>query len=171
MAKRLVLILALGLLTACATANRLGAANDIHALLVAIRDDDRGAFDVRVDRAALKAEISARLARETSRLKVDGLDLGRLGMAIAPGIANLAGDALIQPRVFRQIAEVYGYAPDRPIPGALAIASQLKALPDGRVCATRKRDGACTLVFSRSPEGRWRLSGFEGDLSTLKIRL
>ena len=43
-------------------------------------------------------------------------------------------------------------------------------MPDGRVCATQEKDGPCLLVFTRSPEGRWRLSGFEGDLSTLKIR-
>ena len=89
----------------------------------------------------------------------------------APALANLAGDALIQPRVFRQVAEAYGYTRDKPIPGTMAIASQLKAMPDGRVCATREKDGPCILVFTRSSEGRWRLSGFEGDLSSLKIRL
>jgi hypothetical protein len=171
MIRRLALLSILCLLAACATASRVGAANDVHALLVAIRDDDRAAFDARVDRDALKAEISARLTREASRLKVDGLDLGRLGVVAAPALANLAGDALIQPRVFRQVAEAYGYTRDKPIPGTMAIASQLKAMPDGRVCATREKDGPCILVFTRSSEGRWRLSGFEGDLSSLKIRL
>ena len=171
MIRRLALLSILCLLAACATASRVGAANDVHALLVAIRDDDRAAFDARVDRDALKAEMSARLAREASRLKVDGLDLGRLGAVAAPALANLAGDALIQPRVFRQVAEAYGYTRDRPIPGTMAIASQLKARPDGKVCATREKDGPCILVFTRSTEGRWRLSGFEGDLSSLKIRL
>ena len=115
--------------------------------------------------------MSARLSREAGRLKVEGLDLGRLSAVIAPNLANLAGDALIQPRVFRQVAEAYGYTPGKPLPGPVAIASRLKAMPDGRVCATRDKNGPCLLVFTRSPEGRWRLSGFEGDLSTLKIRL
>jgi hypothetical protein len=69
------------------------------------------------------------------------------------------------------VAEAYGYSPDKPLPGTVAIASRLKAQPDGRVCATREKDGPCLLVFTRSSEGRWRLSGFEGDLSSLKIRL
>ena len=69
-----------------------------------------------------------------------------------------------------QVAEAYGYTPDKPLPGPVAIASRLKAMPDGRVCATQDKNGPCLLVFTRSPEGRWRLSGFEGDLSTLKIR-
>ena len=171
MIRRLALAGLLCLLAACATASRLDAANDVHALLVAIRDDDRAAFDARVDREALKAEMTARLAREAGRLKVEGLDLGRFGAVVAPGLANLAGDALIQPRVFRQVAEAYGYSADKPLPGTVAIASRLKARPDGRVCATREKDGPCLLVFTRSPEGRWRLSGFEGDLSSLKIRL
>ena len=171
MIRRLALAGLLCLLAACATASRLDAANDVHALLVAIRDNDRAAFDARVDREALKAEMSARMSREASRLKVDGLDLGRLGAVAAPALASLAGDALIQPQVFRQVAEAYGYTRDKPIPGTVAIASQLKARPDGKVCATREKDGPCVLVFTRSPEGRWRMSGFEGDLSSLKIRL
>ncbi|MFM8819923.1 MAG: DUF2939 domain-containing protein [Phenylobacterium sp.] len=171
MIRRLVLTGLLCLLAACATASRLDAANDVHDLLVAIRDDDRAAFDAGVDRDALKAELSSRLARETARLKIDGVDLGRLGVLAAPALANLAGDALIQPRVFRQVAEAYGYAPDQPLPGRVVIAGQLKAMPDGRICATRKKDGPCLLIFTRSPEGRWRLSGFEGDISSLKIRL
>jgi hypothetical protein len=171
MLRRLVLCGLLGLLAACATSSRLEAANDVHALLVAIRDEDRQAFDARVDREALKAEIASRLAREASHLKVDGLDLGRLGLVAAPALASLAGDALIQPGVFRQVAEAYGYTRDKPIPGTLAIASHLRALPDGRVCAAQRRDGPCVLIFSRSNAGRWRLSGFEGDLSSLRIRL
>ncbi|MFM8940580.1 MAG: DUF2939 domain-containing protein, partial [Phenylobacterium sp.] len=114
MLRRLVLFGLLGLLAACATASRLDAANDVHALLVAIRDEDRAAFDARVDREALKVEIASRLARETARLKIEGLDLGRLGAVAAPALASFAGDALIQPRVFRQVAEAYGYAPDQP---------------------------------------------------------
>ena len=171
MLRRLVLFGLLGLLAACATASRLDAASDVHALLVAIRDEDRTAFDARVDREALKAEIASRLARETSRLKIEGLDLGRLGAVAAPALANFAGDALIQPRVFRQVAEAYGYSRDKPLPGTVAIASRLKAMPDGRVCATVEKDGSCVLIFTRNAEGRWRLSGFEGDLSSLKIRL
>ncbi|HEY1427309.1 MAG TPA: hypothetical protein VGF50_11600, partial [Caulobacteraceae bacterium] len=37
-------------LAGCATTQRLGAANDVHALLVAIRDDDRATFDAHIDK-------------------------------------------------------------------------------------------------------------------------
>ena len=36
-------------------------------------------------------------------------------------------------------------------------------LPDGRVCATKKKDGPCLLIFT-NVAGTWKLSGFEGDL-------
>ena len=104
MLRRLVLFGLLGLLAACATASRLDAASDVHALLVAIRDEDRTAFDARVDREALKAEIASRLARETSRLKIEGLDQGRLGAVAAfffKGPAGLLGRVVNGNRVAR----------------------------------------------------------------------
>ena len=58
-------------LAGCATANRLGAANDVHALLVAIRDDDQAGFDAHVDRNALKEQlqdVSALLTPASSAL-------------------------------------------------------------------------------------------------------
>jgi 3-oxoacyl-(acyl-carrier-protein) synthase len=90
MIRRLALAGLLCLLAACATASRLDAANDVHALLVAIRDDDRAAFDARVDREALKAEMTARLSREAGRLNVEGLDLGR-SKVVAFGMTRRRG--------------------------------------------------------------------------------
>jgi len=55
-----ILLLAV-VLAVCATVTRYDAAGDIHALLVAIRDNDRQAFDQHVDRPALKAQIKTRL--------------------------------------------------------------------------------------------------------------
>ena len=52
----------------------------------------------------------------------------------------------------------------------MAIAGSLKAMDDGRVCATKSKDGPCVLVFSQE-NGVWKLSGFEGDISTLRIKL
>jgi len=40
----------------------------------------------------------------------------------------------------------------------------------GRVCATKKKDGPCVLMFTKE-EGVWKLSSFEGDFSTLRIKL
>lgn len=166
MLRRLLALAAVLTLTACATAQRLDAANDVHALLVAIRDGDRTTFDAHVDREALKRDFEARMAKELDRSDVDPR-LKELGRLLSPTIANMAGDSLLTPTAFRQVAEYYGYKPSQPLPGRVAIASSLKPMPDGRVCATRKKDGPCLLIFTET-EGKWRLSGFEGDLSELR---
>jgi hypothetical protein len=67
------------------------------------------------------------------------------------------------------VASTYGYRSDQPIPGRVAIAGALKAMPDGRVCATRHKDGPCVLIFSQEAVV-WRLSGFQGDLGELRHR-
>jgi hypothetical protein len=140
----------------------------VHALLVSIRDNDRESFDAHVDRAALEREIEARLVQSGRGAKPSSL--GALGAILAPSLAQFAGDALIQPKVFRSVAEYYGYKPSTPLPNSLAIAGSLKALPDGRVCATKTKNGPCMLMFTQT-NGTWRLSGFEGDISMLRVKL
>lgn len=163
----LILALAALTLSACATAQRYDAANDVHALLVAIRDNDQAAFDAHVDRPALKRQIESRLTAEGRKAGGDGL--GAFSAILAPALADIAGDALIQPRVFRSVADYYGYDASKPLPGALVIGGQLKAVGDGQVCATRKKDGPCLLVFTQNA-GTWKLSGFDGDLSMLRTK-
>jgi len=150
-------------LAGCATPQRLSAANDVHALLLAIRDNDQQTFDAHVDRAALKREIQARIEEKAAKR------YGALA-ALAPGLAEFAGDTLVQPSVFKLVAQQYGYTDQTRIPGPFAIAGALKPLPDGRVCATRKKDGPCTLVFTRE-DGVWKLTGFEGDVKDLRLKL
>jgi hypothetical protein len=156
-------------LAACSTVHRLTAANDVHALLVSIRDNDQATFDAHVDRDALKKEIEARLADQTQKSK-KAESWGALGATLAPAIAKYVGDSLIQPKMFRQVADFYGYKASSPVPNTLAIAGALKPLPDGRVCATKKKNGPCMLMFTQTA-GVWRLSGFEGDMSMLRIKL
>lgn len=153
-------------LAGCATAQRLDAANDVHALLVSIRDDDRAAFERHIDRPALKRQIEARLMSETH--KADDGWRG-LAAALAPALADLAGDVLIQPRVFRAVAEQYGYTPARPLPGVMAIGGALKSVGEGQVCATKRKDGPCLLTFTQE-DGVWRLTSFDGELSMLRAR-
>lgn len=155
-------------LSACATVQKLDAAGDVHALLIAIRDGDNATFDALVDRRALKREIQDRLVAEARR---DPRVPAGLAAVLAPGIAELAGETLVQPGVFRVVAEYYGYDRDTRIPGPIGISTLLKPLPDGRVCAMTKKDGPCLLIFVEAPDGRWKLSGFEGDLSMLRINL
>ena len=161
-----ILIGLMAILSACATATRLDAAGDVHALLIAIRDNDKAAFNAHVDRPALKTSIEAHLVDEAQRRTKDE-NLRALGALAAPWLADAADKALIQPSTFRSVAYQYGYKPGQPIPGQVAIAGSLKALPDGRVCATKSKDGPCVLIFTRK-DGVWKLSGFEGDVADLR---
>jgi predicted small secreted protein len=164
MRKLLVALLAFSL-AACATAQKLGAANDVHALLISIRDNDHAAFDAHVDHEALKSELRARLGDALGRKdKTKGL-----AALLGPSVLDFADQALVQPKTFRLVAEQYGYRSDMQIPGAIAISQALKALPDGRVCATKKKDGPCLLVFTKE-QGVWKLTSFEGDSSMLRLK-
>jgi hypothetical protein len=163
--RRLVLVLTAALgLAACASMQRLGAANDVHAFLVSIRDNDQAAFDAHVDRPAIQQSIQAMIEQRAAKR------YGGLASLLAPGLAQFAGDTLVQPSVFKQVARQYGYGDDAKIPNPLVIAQALKPLPDGRVCATKKKNGPCTLVFSKEA-GTWKLTGFEGDVKDLRLKL
>src|SRR5436190_6101332 len=163
------LILALMALTlaSCASVQKLDAANDVHGLLIAIRDNDKAAFDERVDRPALQREIEARLKTEASRDR----RLSAVAAFLGPSLASMAGDALIQPKVFRAVADHYGYTPAQKMHSRLAISQALRPLPDGRMCAISKKNGPCLMDFTKGGDGRWKLSGFEGDLSMLRLKL
>jgi len=163
----LVLTAATLSLSACATADRYDAAGDVHALLTAIRDRDRAAFDARVDRQALKGQIEARLMAEARSRKADN-SLLAVAAVLAGPVADVAGEALIRPETFRAAANYYGYTPDKPLPGRIAIAAALRPAGDGKVCAAKK-DGPCLLSFTR--EGSvWRLSGFDASAANLHFK-
>ena len=155
------------ILSGCATVQKLDAANDVHTLLIAIRDGDRQMFDALVDERALKYELRSRLVAEAGR---DGRVPAVLAALLAPGIAEVAGEALIRPEVFRAVAESYGYRRDMKIPGVVGISTLLQPLDQGRVCAVTRKGGPCQLIFTQAPDGRWRLSGFAGDLSLLRLK-
>lgn len=164
--RKLFVAIAALTLTGCATAQKLGAANDIHALLVSIRDNDHAAFDAHVDHEALKRELQARLTEQVGKNE----KMKSLAALLGPQVIDIADQALVQPKTFRMVAEQYGYKPDTQIPGAIVISQALKTLPDGRVCATKKKDGPCLLVFTKE-EGTWKLTSFEGDSSMLRLKL
>ena len=157
-----------GILTlgACATANRLGAANDVHALLVSIRDDDKVTFNQHVDHEALKAQMRTVIDAQLAKSK----NLKGLASLLGPSTLDIADELLVQPRTFRLVAEQYGYRRDPQIPGAVVLSQARKTLPDGRVCATKKKDGPCLLMFTKE-QGVWKLSGFEGESSMLRLKL
>ena len=158
--------LALASLSGCATTQRLGAANDVHALLVAIRDDDRAAFDAHIDKPALEHQLEQRILDST---QAHGNDTVRaLGALLAHPMARLAGESLLQPEVFRAVAEYYGYRPGTPIPNQLEIAGALRSLPDGRVCAAKSHKGPCLISFANEA-GVWKLVSFDGDIKELRL--
>jgi len=153
-------------LCACATVQKLDAAGDVHALLISIRDNDQATFESLIDRPSLQQEIQSRLVAEATRKDPR---IAAIASLLGPSVAQLAGDTLLQPSVFRAVAEYYGYTPETKIPGQIGISTALKQLPDGRVCAGKDKDGHCLLTFTRAQDGRWKLSGFDGELSMLRI--
>jgi len=161
-----VLTVALLSLAACAEATKIDAASDIRAFLISIRDGDRATFDAHVDRPLLKEQIRARLLAAAAK-RGGGGDLAALGLVLARPLADQLSDALIQPDVFRAVAEYFGYSAQTPIPGSLTIAASLRRLDDDRVCVAKTQDGPCILVF-RNEQGVWRLIGFEGDPAMLR---
>jgi hypothetical protein len=152
---------------ACAGPERFSAAGDVHALLIAIRDGDQAGFDAHVDRRALKTQLRARLMAEAARRSNGDPAVAALGAVLARPLVDVAADALVQPDVFRAVADYLGYSPDRPIPGQMVIAQSLRRIDDDRVCVPRKTDGPCLLMF-RNEDGVWRLTGFEGDVGQLR---
>jgi hypothetical protein len=153
---------------ACATTQRIEAASDVHALLIAIRDDDHATFDAHVDRPALEHELEARLLDRTQQPDTSDT-VKALGALLARPLAQLAGETLIRPKVFRAVAEYYGYRPQTPIPSQFEIAGALRALPDGRVCAAKNHKGPCLITFANE-SGTWRLVSFDGDISLLRLK-
>jgi hypothetical protein len=161
-----VAILAL-LVSACADAERFDAAGDVHTLLVSVRDGDQAAFDAHVDRRALKNQLRARLMAEAARRTGGDPTLTALGAMLARPLADAAADALIQPDVFRAVADYLGYSADRPIPNQVLIAQALRRIDDEQVCAPRSANGPCVLIF-RNEDHVWRLTGFQGDVGMLR---
>jgi hypothetical protein len=145
-------------LVACATGSRISAAADVHALLLAIRNDDRAAFEAHIDRAALTAEMQEIIVDQArSRLGASGLGLSVL--ASGP-LSRAAAKMVLRPDVLRAIADAFGYGPERPIPGTLSLAVALSPLPDGRVCARERKAGPCLLTFT-DEDGVWKLTAFD----------
>ena len=159
-APALAVLLGLG---ACATIPRLHAADDVHALLVAVRDGDRAAFDAHIDKGALKTQLKSRLI---ARAAAGGGDAAAVGVVLLGPLVDVGVEALVRPQVFRAQAIRLGYDPERPLPSTLAIASLVRPLGDGRACVSETRGGPCVLDFT-DEDGTYRLSGYEGPLDRL----
>ena len=164
----LTLSLAVASLSGCATVSRYDAAGDVHALLVAIRNNDHAAFDARVDRPALKAQIESRLIREARSSKMSG-GLQAAIIALAAPAADIAGEALVQPETIRYAANYYGYTPDKPIPDRITLTAGLRYIGADQVCAAKTKSGPCLLTFTLE-SGTWRLSNFDAEAVNLHFK-
>jgi hypothetical protein len=154
-------------LASCAETQKIDAAGDIHAFLISIRDGDKAGFNAHVDRAALKTQIRARIMAEAAKRDDKAGDAALIGVLLGGRLVDSLSDRLIQPDVFRAVADYLGYKADTPIPNQLIIASALRNLDGGDVCAARSKTGPCILVF-RNEDGSWKLIGFEGDVGMLR---
>jgi len=150
----------------CSTIPRFEAANDIHVFLVSIRDGDRATFDEHVDKAALKANLKARLMTEAGHSD----KLAGVGAFLAGPLVDIAVDAAARPEVFRVVASEYGYDPQKPLPSTIAIAGLVKPLDGGRACVVARKGGPCMFIF-KNEEGAWRLIDFQGHINLDKGRL
>lgn len=158
----------LAALAGCLTPQRISAAGDVHALLIAIRDDDKAAFDARVDRPALEKQLESRILAATQSPGASKATQA-IGAVLAGPLAQFAGETFIRPPVFRAVAEYYGYKADTPIPNQLEIAGALRPLDQDHVCAAKGHGGPCVLTFANE-DGVWRLVSFDGDINLLKLK-
>ena len=166
-ARILIALVAALAVTACAETAKIDAAGDVHAFLISIRDGDKAAFNAHVDRAALKTQIRARIMAEAAKRGDQSGEAALLAVLLGGRLVDSLSDRLIQPDVFRAVADYLGYKPDTPIPNQFVIASALRNLDGGDVCAARSKTGPCVLVF-RNEDGTWKLIGFEGEVSMLR---
>ena len=130
-----------------------------------------------IRRLATIAAIGITLAGCASVARVDAAgDVHALLVAIRDG--DQAGfDAHVDRQALGQQIEAYlverarSAKVDDSLKGlAYALAGSLaQAVGDGRVCATRKKNGPCLLTFARE-DGTWKLVHFDGDPSELKLR-
>jgi hypothetical protein len=161
-----VLALATGL-GACATAERVDAAHDVHSFLMAVRDNDGPSFNRYVDRRAISVSLEGRLVQEARRSDMPR-ELRLAGAALAGPAAEVVTDTLVRPSVFRLIAYNLGYTRDQPIPKTLNIASGLRYMDEGRVCAAKSKSAPCLLTFEREGDV-WRLVSIDAPLRDLQL--
>lgn len=138
--------LAIGL-GACGAPPPPEAVRDVGAFLQAARGDDRMAFEARIDRPALRADLKGQLlAAPDVRALQD--QLGDVG--------DVAVDRMLSPDSFRPLQAAAG---ELPAPGdRAAIRTRLKVLAHGRVCLRDAQKERCLLTFARQ-ERSWKLVG------------
>jgi hypothetical protein len=147
--RRALIAAALALpVAACGAQSKYEAGEDVRALLLAVRQNDRAAFERYVDRPSLRTSVAAQL---NERLAAEAGPYGGL----LGGLADQAADQLIRPEAF-QIAIRQSGLPDR-TPTAAEIAVLLKDAGDGALCLEDARTKECAMTFRKLGED-WKLT-------------
>ena len=74
-------------------------------------------------------------------------------------------------RDLRELPHAIEISPESGLAGDRWVRHCTRKLPDGRICAITEKDGPCLLNFTKAQDGHWKLSGFEGDLSMLRLKM
>lgn len=123
------------------------AAPDVAALLASVQAGDAQAFEARLDRGAVRADLRRQL-----------LGVGRAnGVEVDGGPSDFALDRRIGPQMLRLVAEGADAPPAAPPTPAQAQAL-IKPLDKDHVCVRDLSPAQdCLLTFAREPAG-WRLT-------------
>jgi hypothetical protein len=134
------------LLAACGPGLRAQGSAAIAGFLAVAQGDDRRAFEVGVDRPALRTDLSGQLA-ELGRTR--GVDVG------AP--SEFALDRMITSQAVRAAAAQV--APGWPArPTAAQVLPHMKVIDPSHVCLEEAASRRCLLTFAQE-DGAWRLVG------------
>ncbi|HEY3695439.1 DUF2939 domain-containing protein [Phenylobacterium sp.] len=152
--------LAIGL-SACGDA-RQAAAPDVRKFLAAVAGDDRMAFEARIDRPAVRADLKGQL------LAVP--EVRALQDQLGDDTGDVAADKMISPESFRLLRVGAGQLPGKSA-SAHEIAGRLRVLAPERVCLRDEtaRD-RCLLTFARQG-GAWKLVALHApDVTTRALK-
>jgi hypothetical protein len=158
-------------LAGCASLPDESAAADVRALVVALQTRDRAGIEQGIDRPALTAQITGAARALVARQTGEVLGNSTAGLLVGLALAD-AGEPVIQavvrralePDVLADIAALGGLEATSRVPSAGQTRLALRRLDDGRTCLPASRAGPCNLIFSQSPQGRWRLSAISPDV-------
>lgn len=141
----------------CDVGVRADASKAIERFLTAVHNDDRKAFEVAIDRPALRADLRDQLT-----------DLARSkGVVVEGGPSEFALDRMITPAAFQLVEAQTGRAL-HVAPNAAAIALMMQIKDRSHVCVGDPGKPRCTLSFAKR-EGTWRLVGMQA--TDLKIEV
>ena len=147
MRSRSLIILALAMAAAGCGDKRGEAVGQIDKFLAAASGDDRMAFEARIDRLALRADLKGQLMALP--------EVRTLQEQLGDGTGDVAVDRMISPQSFRDLRSG---ADPLPAKGDLrGIRAKLRVLARDRVCLRGETDKArCLLTFARQG-GSWKL--------------